>query len=102
MTTEHTPGPWMIHERTMVTDDQARRIADTSTRFRHIDEETANARLIAAAPELFAACESVAAHCEDDWLPPTGDGAYEALNQLRMALRNSVLPAMNKAKGESA
>jgi hypothetical protein len=58
---EHTPGPWRVvtasHGRTVgvVADDQVTVVTIRSAS----DEDRANARLIAAAPALLAACKAL-------------------------------------------
>ena len=81
MTTNHTPGPWTVGNEefgSAVNDSEGKRVANASNRFlpgtsmgrdetlrdyvvRAIDNPTiaANARLIAAAPELLAALQLI-------------------------------------------
>ena len=66
---EHTPGPWRIHSGYLIRAerpgaDVAVPIAELRTPFRaglpaedSTTDEAANARLIAAAPDLLSACE---------------------------------------------
>lgn len=77
MTTKHTPGPWVVQnasERTLwvgalrVPDDERYGLHTIITGIDIEDltpearaKKEANARLIAAAPDLLAACEAVAA-----------------------------------------
>jgi len=79
MRATHTPGPWFIHERfssdgTFDIWDKpdalrgARWLADVKTyggAFPDVPEAEANARLIAAAPELLAACKEFVRKCDD-------------------------------------
>ncbi len=56
--TEHTPGPWRCVE--PAPGDDCWRILATDANIAHVlpeDEVEANAALIAAAPDLLAACE---------------------------------------------
>ena len=62
MTTKHTPGPWWVDDDGFIasgTDETYRTIADP--RCSDMDSETheANARLIAAAPDLLVALQAV-------------------------------------------
>jgi hypothetical protein len=53
----HTPGPWVVDTDIWVVEDSAHnpgQVASISDR----PERRANARLIAAAPDLLAACEA--------------------------------------------
>lgn len=62
MTTKHTPGPWHYAECQMGTpfvDTES--VGDLFAAALPLDEERANANLIAAAPELLAACEAALA-----------------------------------------
>ena len=61
MKTKHTPGPWKINQTTlyrgeeMISDESGQFIAGISNR----DESEANAKLIAAAPEMLDALKAV-------------------------------------------
>lgn len=60
MKTEHTPGPWYIEENSFVVKKHAGQIITiTAALDGRIDniERAANAKLIAAAPELLEACK---------------------------------------------
>lgn len=67
MTVKHTPGPWHIAKYSpsgSYTDIYANGtplIAKVILRHVSINEQKANARLIAAAPDLLEACEAIAA-----------------------------------------
>lgn len=70
--TQHTPGPWKVGEPlpTGIRQDAVVRItaSDASvvaTIFSHWPNSTANARLIAAAPELLVALERAAVRMDD-------------------------------------
>ena len=62
MTTKHTPGPWVIgkrdHDVVMVDTASGTAICDV---YGESDDRPANARLIAAAPDLLAALKGVIA-----------------------------------------
>lgn len=77
-TTKHTPGPWIVDENNATIFANDSRWEDP-TAICKVDtlpgEETdANARLIAAAPELLEALESLLIYCQcsahkaDDWM----------------------------------
>jgi hypothetical protein len=57
MNTKHAPGPWMARQMLSGSWDIAAEDGDGSTIARTKDE--ANARLIAAAPDLLGACQSL-------------------------------------------
>lgn len=101
MKAQHTPGPWKVESVPAVmstlqkdflityTDDGLRshvaRLFDNSLCTEHGTTE-ANARLIAAAPELLAALESMLTHIgmdEDEWNKPTFDQARAAIAKAR-------------------
>lgn len=73
---EHTPGPWVvvgkeIHDRLTEFDDQGARIGSTPNSIAEIHvmpfgNETANARLIAAAPGMLAALEEMRWYLNSD------------------------------------
>ncbi len=64
--TKHTPGPWVVRGQgtplLCVTDHDSAYIVDRFTlpSFRPDEEREANARLIAAAPDLLVACKMAA------------------------------------------
>lgn len=82
MTTKHTPGPWHYAECQMGTPfvDTAS-AGDLFAAALPLDEERANVRLMAAAPDLLHACEALLA------------GSSKAAPLARMAIA--------KAKGET-
>lgn len=67
MKTQHTPGPWKA-TRCCVEDSKKRMVAGTSTLDIAGEEAKANARLIAAAPELLATLNVLAEIAEQDGL----------------------------------
>lgn len=83
---QHTPGPWQAqawscHAATTIvsgdTDacgDQFMVIAECAGQGRPSDHCLADARLIAAAPDLLAACQALIAHCDEN--PPMGDSLW--------------------------
>lgn len=85
MKTTHTPGPWKIHQHQIFSGSS--KLADLSFR----DDENANARLIASAPDLLSALEFLLA----DYIAIDGEeltGSAIPVEKARAALR--------KAKGE--
>jgi len=80
--TKHTPGPWHLHdmEQFTICGPNYKAVAETKTR-RSDDECRANARLIAAAPELLEACKAViAALSQNKTFPADIDAAKKWLN----------------------
>lgn len=72
----HTPGPWAVSGRTATcirTADQEQRIAYMETADNTIETCVANARLIAAAPDLLAALKQARQFI--DTFTPWEDGA---------------------------
>lgn len=78
MTTKHSPGPWTLNG-VLVRDAENLPIADAYGR--ETDPiHKANARLIAAAPELLEACQELA-----DWSQDYGPGSDDdALGDARL------------------
>jgi hypothetical protein len=89
MNNKHTPGPWIAHE-TAVVDSIERPLAETYKDMpRHLDEALANAHLIAAAPELLEALESLVQTL-----------GYETANKLRVqGAMKQAKAAILKARG---
>lgn len=91
MTAKHTPGPWNHGEDGFVYSPCGKyTLADPHYADLDIDEREANARLIAAAPELLAACEQALKVVDAHRRASGGDGDITA------ALIRS---AIAKAKG---
>lgn len=84
----HTPGPWELATRARIT--TAENKADVCMTNIRLDEADANARLIAAAPELMEALELLIENEPLTALP----------HQERTAIRVKVNSAIRKAKGE--
>ena len=87
METKHTPGPWSVWvDSCGVLDVRARpmhTVCDVVNPDEHVtdisaDESRANARLIAAAPELLAKCKKIAA-----WLDRLAETAETAAKDVR-------------------
>jgi len=102
MKLSHTPGPWQaadetagqaIRIRTVGTIDSALTLALVLVPFAGTEaEQRANARLIAAAPDLLAALLWIVDHGD------TGEGGRPAYH----AMRNHSRAAIAKATGEGA
>lgn len=101
-TQTHTPGPWVLHAVTMSADPDWH-IVTTANRLRLIanihapadsPQDLANARLIAAAPELLEVVETL-----DDYMAQAGEPAEQSsLNPMRH-LRWRAQQALAKATG---
>lgn len=90
---KHTPGPWSMclsrsNAAFLVRDTENRLVCDMSwhsSSRQHYplrDESAANARLIAAAPDLLSALNAMLTHMgmdEDEWNKPTFDQARAAI-----------------------
>lgn len=98
---EHTPGPWFsaADEVYQLHSDGrlGRQICDISSESKNIP---ADARLIAAAPELLEALEAFE-RVIDIWLPKASDSEHEGECIALHRLRNRALDAIAKAKGAS-
>jgi hypothetical protein len=68
----HTPGPWMSHGAGGEIHGNSRVVATMCWCSGMHDEDEANARLVAAAPEMLAALQEVYAICEDGSPPGLG------------------------------
>lgn len=97
MTTKHTPGPWEVKGSGCVGVDCAPNgfavLFDVNDpALANVDKPTmsANAHLVAAAPDLLAACEAVLGYVDDDYWRGSG-----------LQVRNALWMAIAKAKGES-
>lgn len=99
--TTHTPGPWMVHETGFYTNPfkiTARGKHGAVANIPHSEitttaRQSANARLIAAAPELLAALEGM-----DEELSLWGEDTLETMNLT--ARSEAIRAAIAKAKGE--
>ncbi len=99
MKTQHTPGPWFavndgtsIHDRLTRFDEYGARIGETPNAIADIytmprlGEREANARLIAAAPELVAALKSLSEAVRDAGKEGTAGNLAHAEVQARATL----------------
>jgi len=96
---EHTPGPWWPDYRTASIGCEAGWIVGTEWHDQKSDEEFGDIeddmRLVAAAPDLLAACEGLLAAWWKSWdcsRDPGHQEMYEPIKQLRAAIA--------KAQGE--
>lgn len=89
--TKHTPGPWKLKRSGTISDNNGELVATTGYRVAvYSEEDDANARLIAAAPELLSAGEWMLALIDGkEQMPKPGDEVAEALRA-----------AIAKARGE--
>lgn len=82
----HTPGPWEARNWRVVNDYRVypiKVICDTATsNATRTAENMANACLIAAAPELLAACEGIVLWCETEGISsPAAEMARKAIEK---------------------
>ena len=65
--TQHTPGPWEVRTGEFIKDSEGKAIAycQSSNGTRNVDEVHANARLIAAAPDLLKALDKTAGRIDN-------------------------------------
>ena len=106
--TKHTPGPWVVAEG----DSNGQAVVrnadiEIATCWHHcVDgierEMRANARLIAAAPELLAALDDLAEMCQQSrkYIVLSDDGGMDAYNSTAEAIL-AARAAIAKAKGEA-
>ena len=109
MTTAHTPGPWRIFdvftEIEIVTDQPTADTTESIVQFKGQRNAKANARLIAAAPDMLKSAlyiDSVAPCQPGDGSSPLQDDELveivitgKALNDLRAALANATGTSLN-------
>lgn len=105
MKTEHTKGNWSYVPSTNIYHPVViiggRKLIINA--FKNHEEQDANAQLIAAAPDMLEALESVM-RIRDLWGVPTdphfkGEEAYEGELQVLAAMEIKIKEAINKAKG---
>lgn len=97
--TQHTPGPWRIW-RHMDPAEPRKIIGLSDDGICTLDEyntnDAANARLIAAAPELLQALQA----CEDYLVARFGDDNWDGSTERPFALHNQIVTAIAKATGK--
>lgn len=88
-TTKHTLGPWFLDEENSHFKIYGHNYHTRITTLNNeITEDKANARLIAAAPELLACCLSALRALEDNLTPGPMDG--DAKEALRIAISKAM------------
>jgi hypothetical protein len=99
----HTPGPWSVSNglSTVWANDGERQIADCDKGpLRSAGEDLANARLIAAAPELLAALREIESKLTALLCDRVLDSTLPEFYEVRDA-RNSARAAISKAEGNA-
>jgi hypothetical protein len=88
---QHTPGPWQVNhwDKTQVcdADGEVRGCAPIAYCEGSMAERKANARLIAAAPELLAALQKLLSHGTFDDYPNTAE--WHAVREARTAITSA-------------
>jgi hypothetical protein len=94
---KHTPGPWHVGKTApcIVYDDNGWGVANTVNHDRYVYAMQANARLIAAAPDMLAALQAILQGVKHD---DTGDGYAEIVLSTDDA--RTARAAVAKATGE--
>lgn len=102
MSTTHTPGPWIIEKSDGFTrghwihDNKGEFVALAVMRRSSQTEETANSRLIVAAPDLLSAAEALVSLFDgcysDRKTKSAGSITFGELNALREAIRKATTP----------
>jgi hypothetical protein len=93
MKTQHTPGPWFLNGPWNIYADRTAqqmrgKCVAQIVKQGNTEEREANARLIAAAPELLAALESLVS---DAYLSlPNGNASTKAIDYARAAIAKAV------------
>lgn len=102
----YTPGPWYVcrYDPAVVLDGVGREVADCSTFETMPLEEAANARLVAAAPELLAAIEQLIDYAQpDNWdegNDPDQAAAWRSAFCAMCAARGLPVPPYLRSSGE--
>ncbi len=98
-TTSHTPGPWQTGAMSVsVSDKNYANVAVCGGKYRSTAEKIANARLIAAAPDMLAALGGAVVIIETCGWP---DAASPALRAEFDKRRAAIIAAIAKAEGRS-
>ena len=93
---QFTPGPWHVAADTLIRDSDGRAVGTARLRVSGCEEQEANARLIAAAPELYAVAVEVAKRpCE-----MVRNGHCTMIPCERECLPCAARSALAKARGE--
>jgi hypothetical protein len=99
--TKHTPGPWeaveaRVYQKFTVCGQPSSRLVcscSTHSDYTPWSEQNANARLIASAPELLAACSAVAEDCRLVCNLETGEKYYPITPDEMGAIRRAIAKA---------
>ncbi len=108
MTDKHTPGPWRAEDHGEVQSHRGRMVTIRDQRNIHVatvdgldasvrGQELANARLIAAAPELLEALEQL---LEERFTPQAGHNEYK-LHSMLSETQNLARAAIKATKGNT-
>lgn len=102
----HTSGPWSFMEDCVDNNVWAKTalIASVNQHEHETNTSKANARLIAAAPDLLNACQSILDELSS-WVWETVDGKdypFGVSCEYAAYLKNLIKPAVQKAKGDQA
>ena len=98
---KHTPGPWVsiesvLFDRPEICDEKDRRVAVCLSYYpMHEDTRTANARLIAAAPDMLEALEDLV-----EWADAVKGRAGVRMSDPHTGSIDTAKRAIAKAKGE--
>lgn len=99
MTTQHTPGPWrMTAAKVMAGNGRAICLIENRKLHEGFQESSANARLIAAAPDLLAALQAVWKFFEPVYVSAMADDTERTAQD---ELIDTVRAAIAKATGEA-
>jgi hypothetical protein len=92
----HTPGPWRVHAGYEIIAGDCFHIAFAKANFpEHMQTQLANAKLIAAAPELLAACEALVEAMHDyEW------SVDDSPTPKHRAMMIAAIAAIKKARGD--
>ena len=86
---KHTPGPWQVrHEVVIYSSDGLTVIGSAGTGNCHREDETANAQLIASAPDLLEALGLCLVQLEKEHMP--SDEVMHAMHHARAAICKAV------------
>ena len=83
----HTPGPWYIHRQALADIYADSLIASVYGSLDSLEQGEANARLIAAAPELLEACKAAIAHLDTIFV------YYDANDAIAAQLQSAITKA---------
>ena len=87
MTTQHTPGPWILANSDAYNTVVIAQGAEICTVIEHQGgDRKANSRLIAAAPELLAALKALLSDAEDVGFEGISVEAFDSIHAARAAL----------------